>query len=121
MAQAQPGSAAPPVPQVIPADGSRLGQLLTARAAAVAARDEAQQRLDAVNAGIKTEVAARTPDGARKITIAGSAHWPRMTMTWIRPWRLDSKRLKAEDPVTYARWAKQDPGYWDLRAADGGS
>jgi hypothetical protein len=96
--------------QVIPPRGSRLEELQARYDDAEAQAKEAAERFEAVKNGIKTELAAMAP-GALVIALAGRVP---LTLSWKTSWRLDSKTLKADDPLTYVRYAKQS-GYWELR------
>ena len=44
---------------------------------------------------------------------------PALTLTYSESWRIDAKRLKAEDPETYVRYAKKG-GSWSMRPAKAG-
>lgn len=103
--------------QVAAGTSSRLEQLHAAYPAAKAAADEAAAQLKAITDGIKVELTTAAPD-ARRIRLDG-ADGPTLQLTYAETWRLDSKRLKAEDPETYVRYAKQG-GSWTLKVAQGG-
>lgn len=106
----------PPLP-VTPVPGSRLEQLVASYETLKARRDEAAAAFDDCAAAIKAEVRAAFPAEVA-FAIAGSPHWPALRLTWSRPWRLDSKRMRREDPQLYVRYAVRRPeGQWDLREA----
>lgn len=114
-----------PVPQppavVKSRKGSRLAQLLDAYPDAKAAADEAAAQLKAVTDGIKFE-AGQAAAGQPKVTICppGGSAAPKLELDYRESWRIDSKKLKAEDPETYVRYAKKS-GAWYLNVAKGGS
>lgn len=95
------------------APGSRLDQLLAAYAELKPQADEAATRLKSVVDAIKSELSAAAP-GAPKVDVAHPALAQPLRMTYVESWRLDTKRLKAEDPFTYARYAAKG-GKWELR------
>lgn len=96
--------------------GTRLEQLRAEYDEAKAAEAAAKERADMLTAAIKAEGASVHP-GATVIDIVTPGK-PALRMSWRAPWRIDEKRLKAEDPVTYVKYAKQG-GYWELRAVAG--
>lgn len=97
-------------------EGSRLEQLHAAYEDAKAAKDEAETRLKAVVDAIKVEATQAAP-GAERIEIVGD-HGPRLSLTYVESWRVDSRRLKAEDPETYVRYATKS-GTWKLEKSKG--
>lgn len=99
--------------QVTAQPGTRLEQLQAAYADAKAAADEAASRLKVVTDGIKAELVAQAPEGQMKIGLSG-VFGPALQLTYSESWRIDSTKLKAEDPVTYVRYAKKS-GSWSLR------
>lgn len=102
---------------VTPQAGTRLEQLHAAYADAKAAADDAAAKLKAVTDAIKVELTQAAPEGERKIELAGQAG-PVLRLTYSESWRLDSKRLKAEHPETWVRYAKKS-GSWTLKATGG--
>ena len=116
----------PPPFLVVPQPGSRLADLLAQRDTALARAEEAAAQAKAVVEGIKAEVSAQLPrdeHGQIIPTVAdipAGPGWDALRMVWEQPWRVDAKRLKAEDLLTYVRWAKQSPGYWTLSKANRG-
>ena len=99
---------------VTPNPGTRLEQLQAAYADAKAAADEAGSRLKLITDGIKAELVAQAPEGHTRIGLRGE-HGPALQLTYSESWRIDATKLKAEDPVTYVRYAKKS-GSWSLRA-----
>lgn len=102
-----------PVVEVMAVPGSRLEELLASYESAKADSEAAVQRFEAITAAIKAELSAAVPD-TPEIGLSGKPGLPRLKLSWIRPWRFDSKRLKEEDPLTYVRYAVQG-GHWELR------
>lgn len=107
----------PPVEHVVAGPGTRLEQLQASYADAKAAADEAAERLKGITDGIKAELAAAMPEGAQKVELVGGVG-PAMRLTYAESWRVDARKLKAEDPETYVRYAKKT-GSWTLRAIGG--
>lgn len=110
----QPAVEPPPV-NVELTSGSRLDQLYAAYPEAKAAADAAAARLKDITDGIKLELTAAAPE-ARKIRLAGNG--PALQLAYTETWRLDSRKLKAEDPETYVRYAKQGCS-WTLKQVGG--
>ena len=98
---------------VTPNPGTRLEQLQAAYADAKAAADEAAERLKLITDGIKAALVEAAPEGQMKIGLSG-VFGPALQLTYSESWRVDSTKLKAEDPVTYVRYAKKS-GSWSLR------
>lgn len=94
--------------------GSRLEQLAAAYGPAKAAADEAKARLDTITDAIKLELTMAAP-GANKIDLQSSVLDAPLRLATRTSVRLDSTRLKTEQPDTYAAFAKQTT-YWELRA-----
>jgi hypothetical protein len=104
-----------PAPTVIaPEPGSRLEALAEAYAAAKPAADEAKARLDMITDAIKYELTQAAP-GADKVDLQAPNLLAPLRLSARTSWRLDTTKLKAEAPETYARYAKQT-SYWELRA-----
>lgn len=102
------------IPQVIPAPGSRLEQLLDMRVTAEAAVTEAQARLEAVKNGIAAEVYALHP-GCAVIDIAGGPHRKALRQRW-RPgdWYVPAQDLREKYPGIWKELEKQKRGGWRL-------
>lgn len=98
--------------------GTRLEQLHAQYAEAKAAADAAAEKFKAITDGIKAELAAELPEGMTSVDLVTDGRQP-LRLSYITSWRLDSKRLKAENPETWVRYAKQG-GSWVLKATKGG-
>lgn len=115
-----PQTEAPQVPQVAAEPGSRLEQLQAAYPAAKAAADEAAAQLKAITDAVKLELTQAAPEGSAKIELRGTDQAPALRLTYSESWRVDARKLKAEDPETYVRYAKKS-GAWTLRPVAGGA
>jgi len=110
-----PGASAGPAPvQHKPSARSKLAQLHnryeTAKTKAKAAADE----LKVITDGIKAELAELDPEAQRfELLPAGKSQAKPLALSYVENWTLDTKRLKAEDPVTWVRYAKRG-GSWRL-------
>lgn len=95
-------------PRVIrPVPDSRLDQLLAQYDLAKAEADKAAETLKPITDGIKSELAAQLADGETVLEVT-SDHLARpMRLSNVESWRVDAKKLKAEDPLTYVRYAVQ--------------
>lgn len=103
----------PTIPQVAVEPGTRLADLLAMYDHLKAQADEAGQRFDTVKNAIKAELAAAAP-GAPQVDVAHSALTQPLRLSYVESWRLDAKRMKAEAPETYVRYAAKS-GSWQLR------
>lgn len=108
-----PAVVEPPLPVVNYEPGSRLEQLHAAYFAAKAESKDAESKLKAATDALKLELTTAAP-GAPKVGLAGSAGAP-LFLSYGETWRFDSKKFKADDPLTYVRYAKKS-GSWTLRA-----
>ena len=111
----------PTAQQVVPIAATstpRLAQLHAAYDEAQAAYDAAASHFEAIKTGIKAELAALAPEGSTRIGLTGE-HGPGLSLTYAESWRLDSRKMKREDPETYVRYAKPS-GSWTLRATKAG-
>lgn len=107
-------------PVRIPATANeRLAQLHAAYDEAAAQYDAASSHFDAIKTGIKAELAALAPEGATRLALTGD-HGPTLSLTHSESWRVDSRKLKAEDPETYVRFAKKSES-WTLKVVSGGA
>lgn len=107
--------------EVVPVQATateRLSQLHAAYSEAKAAADAAAETLKAITDGIKAELAAASPEGSLKIALTGN-DGPPMQLTYAESWRVDSRKLKREDPETYVRYAVKG-GSWTLKQVKGG-
>jgi len=110
-----PGQPPDQGPAIITAQaGSRLEGLLASFAALKAAAEEAASRFEACKEAIKAE--ATSGRTSADYVVRGQAGLPVLRVQYRAAWRLDTKRLKAELPETYVRYAVQT-GRWELREA----
>lgn len=108
-----------PAPTVVDSSADdRLAQLHAQYADLKAAADEAASRFKACTDAIKYALQQRAAEGAQKITLVGNSG-PALALTYTERWTIDSRKLKAEDPLTYVKYAKKG-GSWSLRVAQGG-
>jgi hypothetical protein len=102
------------IPQVIPAPGSRLEQLLDMRVTAEAAVTEAQARLEAVKSGIEAEVYALHP-GCPVIDIAGGPNRKALRQRWHPGvMYVPAGDLREKYPGIWKELEKQKRGGWRL-------
>lgn len=76
-----------------------------------AAKDKATEEFDAVKGKLQTAL-AEASGGALRAELRVPGFKP-MTLIYTEPWRVDSKRLKAEQPAIYVQYAKQG-SQWTL-------
>lgn len=98
---------------VTPDAGTRLSDLHAAWFAAKAAADEASAQLKVVTDAIKAELTQMVPEVA-SLELASEGQRP-LLLKYTERWTIDSKKLKADDPETYVKYAKKS-GSWSLRA-----
>jgi hypothetical protein len=113
-----PAAAEPPPPVVTPEPGTELERLLSQRELAQAQVQEAEDSLKSINDGIKRELTTAF-QGTRVIIIRGSQHWPTLRLRWVTPRRVNSDRLKSEQPALVDAYREWGTPYWDLRATGG--
>jgi hypothetical protein len=111
-----PAPQPPPPWRIVPEPGSRLEQLLDSVEAAKARADEAEAQAKSITEAIKAEAVRLAPPGTTVIILAGAAHRPEFTVGWQETWRLNSKQLKAEQLVTWVKYAVKS-GTWKLTKA----
>jgi predicted phage-related endonuclease len=113
------GTTAPDKPRmaITPVPGSVLENLLAQEHAAEAAQKEAYDRLKGLRDQVKAELTQAHPD-ITAFDIAGTPHRPAKTLNWVNTVRLDTKRLKAEQPRIYVDYAEFG-GKWVLSPARG--
>lgn len=100
-----------------PEQGSRLEQLSAEYDNAKAALDTATKALKTITDGIKLELATLAP-GERAVDLS-SEHLARpLRLSAVESWRVDAKKLKAEAPETYVRYAVQSTA-WVLKTVNG--
>lgn len=95
---------------------TRLAQLHASYADAKAKADEAGKQLKAITDAIKVELNTAAPEETR-VELRGDAG-PALVLRYSERWTLDSKKLKAENPETYVRYARKG-GAWSLTQARG--
>ena len=91
---------------ITPAPDSRLAQLLAEFEAAKRAAEAAHERLNMIKDGIKAELTAAAP-GAEKVRVHSDHLTQPLQLSARTEWRIDARRLKAEDPVTWVRYARR--------------
>ena len=107
----------PKTPVVRPEQGSRLEQLAAEYDNAKARLEAATKTLKTITDGIKLELATAAP-GESSVELA-SEHLARpLRLIAVQSWRVDAKKLKAEAPETYVRYAVQSTA-WVLKAVSG--
>lgn len=95
-------------PRVIePAPDSRLEQLLAQYDLAKAEAEKAAEALKAISDGVKAELAAQLAEGETALEVTSDLLARPLRLSNVESWRVDAKKLKAEDPVTYVRYAVQ--------------
>lgn len=106
-------------PQLTPAPGSRLEQLLDMHEAAKAAVTEAKARLAAIEAGIMTEAAAVYP-GYAVIDITGTATRTPLRMRWQQGnWYVPAEELRAKHRDVWDELRMRQKGHWGLHPVTG--
>lgn len=98
---------------VTPAPDSRLAQLCSQYDLAKAEADKAAETLKAITDGIKHELVALLPPGADRVDLDTPLLARPMRFQSVQTWRVDTKRLKAEDPLAYVKYAVQGTS-WKL-------
>jgi predicted phage-related endonuclease len=93
---------------------TRLEQLLAQYDLAKAEADKAAEALKAITDGIKSELANAAPGAESVIATSPDLAAP-LRMTAVTSWRIDTKKMKAEAPATYVRYARQSTS-WRLAA-----
>jgi hypothetical protein len=94
--------------------GSRREELLASYESAKAAAEEAASRFKTITDALKADLSGAYP-GVEGMTLSGAPGLPRLSMSWRKSWRVDTRRLKEEQPLLYVQYAVQS-GTWDLRA-----
>lgn len=101
---------------VVAQPDTKLAILQAAYVDAKAKAEAAAADLKAITDGIKYELGQAAPEQTR-IELTGPAG-PTLRLAYSERWTLDSKRMKAEDPLTYVRYAKKG-GAWSLTKVGG--
>lgn len=105
---------------VQPRGNSRLASLHAAYADAKAAVDAAGEQLKAITDAIKVELTAIDPNERRfELRPANGVTARPLQLTYVESWRLDSTRMKREQPETWVTYAKKS-GSWRLAEGKGG-
>lgn len=112
-ASSLPTSPTPPV--VIPEPDSKLEQLTAEWWALKPYVEELQERLTGLSKAIKQETAAAAPPGSTEVVLRSPYLPTPYRLHQVETWRLDTAKLKAADPATYARYAKKSAS-WRLDA-----
>ena len=99
---------------VIPETDTRLAQLLAQYDLAKAEADKAAETLRAITDAVKVELVNAAP-GAHDIRVESPDLARPLRLFAVESWRVDAKKLKAEAPETYVRFAKKSTA-WQLRA-----
>lgn len=99
---------------VRPDPDTRLEQLTAQYDMAKAEADKAASTLKAVTDAIKLELASAAP-GETSIDLVSDLLAAPLRLVAVESWRVDAKKLKAEAPETYVRYAKKSTS-WTLRA-----
>lgn len=94
---------------------SRLEALAAQYDEAKSAAEAAAARLKDITDAIKLELTNAAP-GAPKVDLVSSALSAPLRLSAVTSWRLDTKRMKAEAPDTYVRFAVQSTS-WRLERA----
>lgn len=97
-----------------PDPDSKLGRLCVAYNLAKPRADQAMRSFEQIKDAIKAELANAAP-GETRVDLVGEVLDCPLRMTVQQRWYVDTKGMKAADPLTYVKWAKQRTVY-DLRA-----
>jgi len=107
----------PVVPVVNYEPASKLEQLHSAYWEAKARKDDAEKALKAIVDALKVELTTAAP-GQASVELHGAAGRP-LHLVYVESWRVDAKKLKAEQPLLYVTYATKS-GTWKLEAKRGG-
>lgn len=114
----EPEPVAPPVepaPLTVAAEPeSRLEQLHALYPVLKAQAEDAAQKFKAVTDAIKLELTALSPE-EKRFELTSSAEAPPLRLTWSVSRRIDSARLKREQPGIFEAYVKPS-GSWTLKA-----
>jgi hypothetical protein len=89
---------------------SRLAQLAAQYDLAKAEADKANEAFEAIKAAIKVELASAAP-GESDVRFASPDLAAPLQLRAIESWRVDAKKLKAEQPETYVRYASKSTSW----------
>lgn len=109
-----------PVPQVKPRSNSELAQLHALYADAKSRAASAAEDLKTITDAIKLKLSESSP-GAAKVDLipANGVDAPALRLNYVESWRVDARKLKAENPEVYVQYAKKS-GSWRLDPLKGG-
>jgi hypothetical protein len=107
------------VPAVVAEKFARLQQLAAEYAVVKPTADEWKARLESIVGAIKLELTQAAP-GATRVDLRSAALERPLRLQAKTQWRLDMKKLKAEAPEVYVRYAVQST-FWELRTVQDGS
>lgn len=99
---------------VTPDADTRLAQLVAQYDLAKAEAAKADEALKAITDGIKAELINAAP-GREDIRLESPELVKPLRLFAVSSWRIDARKLKAEAPEVYVRYAKQSTA-WQLRA-----
>lgn len=99
---------------VTPDADTRLAQLVAQYDMAKAEAAKAEESLKAITDAIKVELINAAP-GSEDIRLESPELAKPLRLFAVSSWRVDTKKLKAEAPEVYVRYAKQSTA-WQLRA-----
>lgn len=94
---------------------TRLAQLLAQYDLAKAEADKAAEALKTITNAIKLEATQAAEPGSTEIIVDSPELARPLQVSYVERWTVDTKKLKAEAPETYVRYAKKG-GSWTLRA-----
>lgn len=107
--------------KVDPESDSRLATLLTqyksAKEREVAAKEEAAELQSQIVTELANQVEGDSIPDVFDIAADPMGGYPAYSYRYTPPgWGLDAKAMKAEDPETYVKYAKERQGYWTFEA-----
>jgi len=104
--------------RILTEPGTRLQQLHAAYDQAKADADAAAERLKGISDAIKLELSNNlqsSSPGSTKVLLTGTEGATPLQLTYVESWRVDAKKLKAENPLAYVTYAVKS-GSWRLSA-----
>lgn len=108
----EPQAPAKAIVVTAPAD-SRLEQLAAQYDLAKAEKDKAEEALKAITDAIKLELTNAAP-GATSVDLHSDQLTRPLRLQAISSWRINTEKLKSEQPLIYASYAKPSVA-WQLR------
>jgi hypothetical protein len=112
-----PPPVAPPKPppfRITATSGSELDELIAQRDMAKARAAEAKEIADTLDARVKSYLSRLLPRGATEIEVAAGEHRPGIRMSFRRQRRLDTDRLKTEQPAIYNAYLKWGKPFFEI-------